>query len=306
MADHVKSSAARRRIDTGTLGAALFAGVVVLSLAGPWLASQSPLDFVGSPFQPPSAEHWLGTDVLGRDALARILGGGYRILGLSALATVLGVFAGALLGIAAGYFKGAVDEITMRLLDVALAFPQIILALLFVSIIGPELWLITLIVAALHAPQVARVARAAALRVAGEDYILYAEAVGMPRTRVMLFEILPNIATPLLVELGLRFTYSIALIAGLSFLGLGIQPPTPDWGLMINENRIGLVTNPWPVVVPVVIIAVLTVGANLFADAVIRRIFGLDGARRAAAAPDLASDEAPLTVEIEPARSAAE
>ena len=259
----------------GAVGFALAAAVIALALLGPLLAPASPTDFVGIPFQPPSAAALLGTDMLGRDVLSRVLCGGYKILGMSALATVIGVLTGALLGLAAGYAKGAADELIMRLLDVALAFPQTILALLFVSLIGPEPWLIVLVVAAIHAPQVARVARAATLRVAEEDFVRFAEAIGMSSGKIMVREILPNIVNPLMVELGLRFTYSIAIIAGLSFLGFGQQPPAPDWGLMINENRIGLASNPWPVVVPVLLIAILTIGTNLFTEAVARAALGL-------------------------------
>ena len=259
----------------GTVGLVLVALVVGLALLGPWIAPHSPVEFVGVPFQSPAPDLLLGADILGRDVLSRVLAGGYNILTLAAVATVMGVGAGALLGMMAGYLKGMLDEVTMRLLDVAMAFPQTILALLFVSIIGPKMWLITLMVAVIHAPQVARVARAATLRVAEEDFVRFAEAIGMSRWKIMLREIFPNIVNPLLVELGLRFTYSIALIAGLSFLGFGQQPPAADWGLMINENRIGMAQNPWPVVVPILLIAVLTIGMNLFTDAVARKVLGL-------------------------------
>jgi peptide/nickel transport system permease protein len=259
----------------GTVGLMLVALVVGLALLGPWIAPHSPVEFVGVPFQGSAPDLLLGADILGRDVLSRVLAGGYKILTLAAIATVMGVVAGALLGIMAGYVKGMLDEVTMRLLDVAMAFPQTILALLFVSIIGPEMWLITLMVAVIHAPQVARVARAATLRVAEEDFVRFAEAIGVSRWKVMLREIFPNVVNPLLVELGLRFTYSIALIAGLSFLGFGQQPPAADWGLMINENRIGMAQNPWPVVVPILLIAVLTIGMNLFTDAVARKVLGL-------------------------------
>ncbi len=254
----------------GRVGIGLAGFVIALALAGPLLAPYAPEAFIGAPFQPPNAAMPLGADVLGRDVLSRILTGGYRTLGLAAAATLLGVAAGALLGMAAGFFKGAADEAIMRLLDVALAFPQTIFALLFLSILGSEPWLMALIVAAIHMPQVARVARAGTLRVSGEDFVRHAEAVGMSPLRILVTAILPNISVPLLVELGLRYTYSIALIAALSFLGLGAQPPASDWGLMINENRIGMASNPWPVLVPVFLIAILTVGVNLFTDALSR------------------------------------
>ncbi len=279
----------------GGAGSALAAAVVLVALVGPLVAPASPTEFVGIPFQRPSATAWLGTDILGRDVLSRVLCGGSGTLGLAAAATLLGVVGGGLLGLAAGYVKGMADEIIMRLLDVALAFPQTVLALLFVSLLGSAPWLIVLVVAAIHAPQVARVARTAALAVAEEDFVRFAEAIGMARAKIMVSEISPNILGPLLVELGLRFTYSIAIIAGLSFLGFGPQPPTPDWGLMINENRIGLASNPWPVAVPILLIAALTIGTNLLTESVARAALGrgevagaaLAGAKDAAKAGEI-------------------
>jgi peptide/nickel transport system permease protein len=258
-------------------GAALTAAVLLLVVVGPFAAPNSPIDFIGEPFEGPSSYAWLGTDVVGRDVLSRVLSGGGVILSLSALATILGVSAGGLLGIAAGYLKGIADDVTMRLLDVLLAFPQTILALLFVSVLGSSFWLITILVAAIHAPQVARVIRAATLRVAGEDFVKFARGIGMSQPRIMALEILPNVLVPLLVEGGLRFTYSIALIAGLSFLGLAQEPPAANWGLMVNENRIGLLQNPWPVLAPIILIAILTVGVNLLTDAYARHAAGGGG-----------------------------
>jgi peptide/nickel transport system permease protein len=248
-------------------GAGLTLAVLALVIVGPFIAPNSPIDFIGTPFEAPSSSAPLGTDIVGRDVLSRVLSGGTAILSLSAVATLLGVMAGAMLGIGAGYFKGMVDDVIMRTLDVLLAFPQTILALLFVSVLGTSFVLIAVLVAAVHAPQVARVIRAAALRIAGEDFVEYARGIGTSALRIMVREIAPNVIGPLLVELGLRFTYSIALIAGLSFLGLAQEPPAPNWGLMLNENRIGLLANPWPVVVPVLLIALLTVGVNLLTDA---------------------------------------
>lgn len=254
----------------GKLGLFMTGLVVILAAIGPFIAPHDPNVFLGTPFQSSNGKLLIGGDVLGRDVLSRVLSGGYRTILLSLLATVLGVAGGSLLGMIAGYSKGSTDEVIMRTLDVALAFPQMILALLLLSILGADPWLMVLVVAAVHLPQVARVARAATLRVTGEDYVLHAKAIGMDRRRILLSQVLPNISGPLLVELGLRFTYSIALISALSFLGLGQQPPTPDWGLMINENRIGLGANPWPVLVPVFLIALLTVGVNLLTDGIAR------------------------------------
>lgn len=254
--------------NTGALwGAGLTALVLILVAVGPYVAPNSPVDFVGAPFDPPSANALLGTDILGRDVLSRVLSGGTVILSLSAIATLLGVATGGLLGIGAGYFRGTADDVIMRLLDVLLAFPQTILALLFVSVLGSSFLLIAVLVGAIHTPQVARVIRAAALRVSGEDFVKFAKGLGASPLKIMTREIAPNVLGPLLVETGLRFTYSISLIAGLSFLGLAQEPPSANWGLMVNENRIGLLQNPWPVVVPITLIAILTVGINLLTDA---------------------------------------
>ncbi len=260
----------------GQVGLALVIPIVLIALLGPFVAPKSPTAFVGLPYAGPSSEAWLGTDGIGRDVLSRVLWGGREILALAVLATAIGIVVGTALGTTAGYVKGALDEAIMRTLDVALAFPQIILALLLVSIIGPELWLVCLAVAAIHAPQVARVARAATVRTVEQDHVKYAEAFGIPRRRVILGEVVPNIISPVMVEVGLRLTYSIAIIASLSFLGFGLQPPSADWGLMVNENRIGIQQNPWPVVAPIVMIAILTVGVNMFSDAVARSALGIE------------------------------
>ncbi len=254
-------------LKAGAIGLAVALVIICGAIVGPLIAPVSPADFVGAPFDPASPDAFLGTDFMGRDVLSRILSGGMQILGLSAVATFVGVCIGTLLGIIGGYLKGRVDDVIMRLMDVAMAFPQTVLALLFISILGPKAWLIAILVAAIHVPQVARVMRSVALRVSEEDYIKYAEAIGVSLPKIVVREIFPNLTAPLMVELGLRFTYSVALVAGLGFLGLMADPSVPDWGMMINENRIGLLLNPWAVAGPVFILAILTIAINVFADA---------------------------------------
>lgn len=163
-----------------------------------------------------------------------------------------------------------------RTVDVILAFPQVVFALLLLSLLGPKLWLIVLAVGFSHAPQVARVLRSATLDISERDYVKAAELQGMRSARVMLKEILPNLSSPLMVEVGLRLTYSIVIMAGLAFLGFGQQPPAPNWGYMINENSTGLSLNPWAVIVPAALIALLTIGTNTFTDAVGRVAIGVD------------------------------
>ena len=164
---------------SGRIGLLLAGSVVLLAAVGPFLAPYDPDVFVGSPFQPSTLQLLFGADVLGRDVLSRVLSGGYRILLMSLCATLLGVSGGAILGMMAGYGGGKIDEIIMRSLDVALAFPQMILALLLLSIMGSDAWLVIAVVAAIHMPQVARVVRAATLRVSREDYVQHVRAIGI-------------------------------------------------------------------------------------------------------------------------------
>jgi peptide/nickel transport system permease protein len=227
-------------------------------------------------FAKPSGQVPLGSDYLGRDVLSRVLNGGWVLLLMAALATALGVVAGAAAGISAAYLRGRSDGLIMRTVDVILAFPQLVFALLLVSVLGPRLWLIVLAVGLSHAPQVARVIRSATLDISERDYVKVAELQGMRPRKIMTSEVLPNLVSPLTVETGLRLTYSIVIMAGLSFLGFGQQAPAANWGLMINENLTGLPLNPWAVIVPAALIALLTIGTNTFTDAFARVAIGID------------------------------
>ena len=149
-------------------------------------------------------------------------------------------------------------------------------ALLLLSMLGPKLWLIVIAIGVSHAPQVARVLRAATLDVSERDFVKVAELQGMPPTKILRKEILPNLISPIMVETGLRLTYSIILISGLAFLGFGQAPPAPNWGYMINENQVGLPINPWAVIVPAALIALLTIGTNTFTDAIARVAIGVE------------------------------
>jgi peptide/nickel transport system permease protein len=257
------------------IGLALAGVVVAIAVIGPFVAPYSATEFVSRTFAMPSGKYWLGTDVLARDVLSRVLDGGWLLLVVASIATVLGVAIGALAGITAAYYRGWRDGFIMRCVDVLLAFPAIVFALLLVSIAGPKLWLVVVAVGVTHAPQVARVMRAAALDICEKDHIKAVELIRIPSRKIILGELLPNLATPLMVEIGLRLTWSIVIIAGLSFIGFGLQPPAANWGLMLNENRVGLVSNPWCVIVPAALIALLTVGVNTYTDAIARVSIGV-------------------------------
>jgi peptide/nickel transport system permease protein len=264
------------RTPRGTIGLVLTLFVVLVAVIGPFVAPNPPVALLTVDFGKPSGQFWLGSDVLGRDVLSRVLDGGWTLLIMAVCATALGIVGGAAAGIAAAYLRGASDGIIMRTVDVILAFPQLVFALLLLSLLGPKLWLITLTVGVSHAPQVARVLRSATLDVSERDFVKAAELQGMRPAKVMRKEILPNLVSPLMVEAGLRMTYSILIIAGLAFLGFGPQPPAANWGVMINENREGLALNPWAVVAPALLIALLTIGMNTFTDAFARVAIGVD------------------------------
>ena len=261
----------------GAFGLVLSGAIVVLAAVGPLVSPHSATAFVAQPFAHPDASNLLGGDILGRDVLSRVLNGGWVLLIMAFLATVVGVGVGAMAGIVAAYVRGVGDGAIMRTVDVILAFPQLVFALLLVSVVGAKLWLIVVAVGISHAPQVARVLRAAAMDVAERPFVKAMELNGVRARTIVWREMLPNLTTPVTVEFGLRLTYSIVVMAGLAFLGFGQAPPAPNWGYMISENRIGLVENPWAVVVPALLIALLTVGVNMFGDAVARVSMGAAG-----------------------------
>jgi peptide/nickel transport system permease protein len=271
---HVLTAAART--PRGMVGAGLALLVVLVAVIGPFVAPYSSLAFVTVPGSGPSSKFPLGSDILGRDVLSRVLDGGWQLLLMAAAAMLIGVTLGTAAGIAAAQLRGWRDGLIMRTVDVILAFPQLVFALLLVSILGPARWLLVIAVGFSHVPQVARVIRAAALDVSERDFVKAVEITGVRQSRLMTGEILPNLLTPLMVEAGLRLTYSIVIMTGLSFIGFGLQPPAPNWGYMINENRIILTTNPWAVVAPAILIAVLTVGLNTFTDAIARVALGIE------------------------------
>lgn len=264
------------RTPRGVVGLSLAGLIVLIAIIGPFVTPDSPDALLTLTFAKPSGQVPLGSDFLGRDVLSRVLDGGWALLLMAALATALGIVAGAAAGISAAYLRGRSDGLIMRTVDVILAFPQLVFALLLVSVLGPQPWLIVLAVGLSHAPQVARVIRSATLDISERDYVKVAELQGTRPRKIMTSEILPNLVSPLTVEAGLRLTYSIVIMAGLSFLGFGQQPPAANWGLMINENRTGLSLNPWAVIVPAALIALLTIGTNTFTDAFARVAIGID------------------------------
>jgi peptide/nickel transport system permease protein len=252
------------------IGLALLGLLLAVAFVGPLVAPHSESAIVGAPLTPPSAAHPMGTDELGRDSLSRFLRGGDTLIILAFVSTGLGYVLGTTIGLAAGYRGGLVDSGLMRIVDIVLAFPSIILVLILVAGLGADLSLLVGGVALTHLPRVARVVRGATQETAVRGFVERAEARGEGLAWIMLREILPNISTPILADFGIRFSTSVILVASLSFLGFGLQPPAADWALMINESRDAITIQPSTVLYPVIALGLLTIAVNMIADGIAR------------------------------------
>jgi len=261
------------------IGVALVGVIVLLAIIGPYVAPYGPSTPVGAPNSVPGGKAVLGTDYLGQDVLSRVLYGGRSILVMAVIATALGLIGGAAVGLVAAYSRNALDDVLMRGMDVIMALPSILLALVAVAIVGPRAWVIVAAIALTTAPRVARVARGAAQPVVERDFIAASEAMGVPRWRILSGELLPNTLGPLMVEASLRLTYSITLIAGLAYLGLSPNVNGANWGTMIKQNQLVLAVQPWGAVAPIIAIALLTMGTGLIGDGIARTAAGIDRAR---------------------------
>lgn len=266
-----------RRTQIG-LGLILF--VVAIAVVGPFIAPYESDEFRGMPSSPPGGDGGLfGTDYLGQDVWSRFLHGGLEILVTAIVSTAIGLVLGVAIGLIAAYSRNVLDDILMRAMDVIMAFPQIMLALVAVSLLGAHTWLILAAIAITTAPRVARVARGSAQPVIERDFVAATESMGMSRARIVTGELFPNILGPMMVEASLRLTYSIGVIAALAFLGLAPNPNTPNWGSMIQQNQLALATQPWGALLPILAIALLTMGTGLFGDGIARTAAGIDRER---------------------------
>jgi peptide/nickel transport system permease protein len=249
-----------------TIGGGITLLMVAFVIIAPFFAPYGENEITGPPF---GKDGVLGTDYLGQDVLSRVMYGGQEILFIAVFGTLLGMVLGIAIGVVAAYGGGWWDEVIMRLNDVVLSFPQILLALVVLTAIEqPSAWILIVLVGVSHAPRVARLARGVALGLVSRDFVIAAEALGERRSRVIVAEVLPNMNAPLLAEGGLRLTYSIALVGALGFLGFSADPGAANWGQMIQENRLGLSTQPWGVLAPVLVIAIFCIGTNLMADGI--------------------------------------
>ncbi len=249
------------------MGASILLFWALCAVLAPWLAPYPPnkidAKLLSNPF--PSAAHWLGVDHLGRDMLSRIMWGARTVLTVAPLAVIGAAVIGTLLGLISGYRGGAIDTVIMRTSDVMLAFPKIILYLIIIARFGASALNIILVIAFTSAPIIARIVRAVTLDVKNRDYISAARMRGESSLHIMLFEILPNVRGPLLVDFFLRLGYTTVAIGVLGFLGVGLPPPDPDWGGMVKETYGMIYIWPHMTLIPALAISSLVIGFNFLA-----------------------------------------
>ncbi|MEH7393515.1 ABC transporter permease [Bacillus sp. JJ1474] len=252
--------------------AALFGGIIIIfylimTLFAPFLAPYDPYVIqLENKLQPPNIEHWMGTDDKGRDILSRILYGSRLSMGVGISSVLFGAIFGITLGLLAGYYGKWVDNIICRVLDVMLAFPGILLALAIISALGPSLINVTIAVGVFSIPLFARIVRGSTMEVKKLEYIEAIRVLGANDAIIIFRHILPNILSPIIVQGTLRLATAILSAAGLSFLGLGAQPPSPEWGTMLSSGRDFLFSAPYMAIFPGLVISILVLGFNLFGD----------------------------------------
>ena len=251
---------------------------LLIALIGPAIAPYGVNEQIASEARrPPSTDHWFGTDHLGRDVFSRVLYGARDILMLAGLGTLLAVLLGSAIGLFSGYRGGKFDEVLMRVFDSLLAIPALLLALLLLGVVGPARNAIFVVIVFVYTPIVARVARSVVLSVKSKGFVQAARMRGESQSWIIFREILPSVIPALSVESALRFSYAIFLIAALGFLGIGVQPPNPNWGLMVAEAREYAIQTPWALWIPALAISILVIGVNLTADG-LRRVMKAPGA----------------------------
>ncbi len=256
-----------RKSRTAVLGIIIIILFTLIALFAPYIAPYDPLEqnFIKS-FRAPSAEHYLGTDEFGRDIFSRIIYGSRISLQIGFVAVFISLVVGVSVGLAAGYYGGWIDMLVMRVMDLMLSFPYILLALVIMSILGPGIYNAMIAIGIVYVPQYARIVRSSVLSVKKKEYVLAARALGANDFRIILKHVFLNSMAPIIIQTTLSIGRAIINAAGLSFLGLGAQPPTPEWGAMLSNGQNFLRNAPWIATFPGIAVALLVLGFNLVGD----------------------------------------
>ena len=257
-----------KKSPTGTVGFTLFFFWVFIALFGPALAPYPYTQInIQRRLSPPSVENFMGADIMGRDIMSRVMYGSRSIILIGLFASLLSTMLGILIGFTSAYIGGKIDELIMRIMDIFMSIPLLILAMVALAVFeGANAYVLIIVLSLVFTPRTARVARSTMLTQKTLEYVDAARIRGEAHLYIMFIEILPNALGPILVEGAARFAYSIMTIASLGFLGVGLQPPTPDWGRMVLENKQVMTMAPWAVIYPAVAIATLVIGVSFISD----------------------------------------
>ena len=256
-----------RRRTSGVVGLLLVLFFIVLAGVAPWVAPHDPIAQPAERLLPPDGTYWLGADEFGRDILSRLIYGARVSLQVGVISVGIALLLGGALGLVAGYYRGWLDSIIGRVVDIMFAFPTVILIIVLAGVLGPSISTAMLAIGIVYAPQFARIVRGPTLAVMQQQYVEGAHAIGARQFQVMWRYVLPNIAAPIIVQATLSFSTAILAEATLSFLGLGTQPPDPSWGAMLGTGRKFMELAPWVAIYPGLAIALAVLGWNLFGDA---------------------------------------
>jgi peptide/nickel transport system permease protein len=262
------------------LGCLLVVGHLAVAAAAPWLTPYDPLKLLEAPLEPPTAAYWLGTDELGRDFFSRLLLGGQISIVAAACAGIIAALGGGFIGLAAAYHRGLLDELVSRFVEMKLSIPSILLVSLFVTGFGQSLGVLIFVMGLIYMMGVIRTTRAIGIVIMEQGYVKAAKLRGESPLAIIVREMMPNAADLLAVEFALRTSSALLLVSALSFLGLGISPPTPDWGLMIQSGLQSIRSEPWLILTPAICISSLVIGINLATEG-IADLVGLEAARGA-------------------------
>ncbi len=265
--EYGKRIARVRKSRTALIGFVILIPIITMSLFAPYVAPYDVTEQdVTNKFAEPSLDHPMGTDHLGRDTFSRVLAGGRTSLFLGLMATALGLLLGVPPALVAAYSGGRVDEVIMRGVDIMVSIPGLLFALLILTMLSSNIWNAIFAIAIVFAPRIARVVRGSALSVKNEEFIQAAKVRGESDTYIVFGEMLPNVLAPIIVEASIRVGFAILFGTSLSFLGLGTQPPNPDWGYMVAQSREHLWSSPWPLIAPSIVLVLTVVGFNALGD----------------------------------------